>query len=253
MSHLPPLYREVSHPKFGSEKVSRYTGVSQLQLRVSRYTVQLSLSLSLSLALALSLFALLSALRPALCSWVCPLAKGCLMNMSRGDTASCFRLDCSCLLEPKWMRESEEHIDSFDINSLAPPHKAPMLVGPSESSRNKLPFMILNPPKQTAKKGFSCRKMHFPTENCFFPAEKCIFLQKNALSRRKMRLSGAHGRKLQEIAGGFQGSRIKNASQLSKDRNKFMCLIYWETNVKINLHKPDRGCFQRKMGGCPSY
>ena len=28
-------------PKFGSEKVSRYTGVSQLQLRVSRYTVQL--------------------------------------------------------------------------------------------------------------------------------------------------------------------------------------------------------------------
>ena len=31
-------------PKFGSEKVSRYTGVSQLQLRVSRYTVQLRLS-----------------------------------------------------------------------------------------------------------------------------------------------------------------------------------------------------------------
>ena len=28
-------------PKFGSEKVSRYTGVSQLELRVSRYTVQL--------------------------------------------------------------------------------------------------------------------------------------------------------------------------------------------------------------------
>ena len=27
--------------KFGSEKVSRYTGVSQLQLRVSRYTVRL--------------------------------------------------------------------------------------------------------------------------------------------------------------------------------------------------------------------
>ena len=30
--------------KFGSEKVSRYTGVSQLQLRVSRYTVQLDLA-----------------------------------------------------------------------------------------------------------------------------------------------------------------------------------------------------------------
>ena len=29
-------------PKFGAEK-SRYTGVSQLQLRVSRYTVQLSI------------------------------------------------------------------------------------------------------------------------------------------------------------------------------------------------------------------
>ena len=29
-------------PKFGSEKVSCYTGVSQLQLRVSRYNVQLS-------------------------------------------------------------------------------------------------------------------------------------------------------------------------------------------------------------------
>ena len=33
-------------PKVGSEKVSRYTGVSQLQLRVSRYTVQLRLNFS---------------------------------------------------------------------------------------------------------------------------------------------------------------------------------------------------------------
>ena len=42
VSHLPPppVPRGVA-PKFGSEKVSRYTGVSQLQLRVSRYTVQL--------------------------------------------------------------------------------------------------------------------------------------------------------------------------------------------------------------------
>ena len=39
MSRYTPL-RGVA-PKFGSEKVSRYTGVSQLQLRVSRYTVQL--------------------------------------------------------------------------------------------------------------------------------------------------------------------------------------------------------------------
>ena len=36
----PPVPGGVA-PKFGSEKVSRYTGVSQLQLRVSRCTVQL--------------------------------------------------------------------------------------------------------------------------------------------------------------------------------------------------------------------
>ena len=35
--------KKASHRNFASEKVSRYTGVSQLQLRVSRYTVQLSL------------------------------------------------------------------------------------------------------------------------------------------------------------------------------------------------------------------
>ena len=43
VSHLPhPPVPGGAAPKFGSEKVSRYTGVSQLQLRVSRYTVQLS-------------------------------------------------------------------------------------------------------------------------------------------------------------------------------------------------------------------
>ena len=41
VSHLPPPVPGGVAPKFGSEKVSRYTGVSQLQLRVSRYTVQL--------------------------------------------------------------------------------------------------------------------------------------------------------------------------------------------------------------------
>ena len=42
VSHLPPpLAPGGVAPKFGSEKVSRYTGVSQLQLRVSHYTVQL--------------------------------------------------------------------------------------------------------------------------------------------------------------------------------------------------------------------
>ena len=38
----PPPFSGGVAPKFGSEKVSRYTGVSQVQLRVSRYTVQLS-------------------------------------------------------------------------------------------------------------------------------------------------------------------------------------------------------------------
>ena len=47
VSHLspPPIPGGVA-PKFGSEKVSRYMGVSQVQLRVSRYTVQLSTSLN---------------------------------------------------------------------------------------------------------------------------------------------------------------------------------------------------------------
>ena len=39
-------------PKFGSEKVSRYTGVSQLQLRVSRYTVQLRFGGAVKIAAA---------------------------------------------------------------------------------------------------------------------------------------------------------------------------------------------------------
>ena len=43
VSHLPPPVPGGVAPKFGSEKVLRCTGVSQLQLRVSRYTVQLSL------------------------------------------------------------------------------------------------------------------------------------------------------------------------------------------------------------------
>ena len=42
VSRPPPPFPGGVAPKFGSEKVSRYTGVSQVQLRVSRYTVQLS-------------------------------------------------------------------------------------------------------------------------------------------------------------------------------------------------------------------
>ena len=48
-----------------------------------------------------------------------------------------------------------------------------------------------------------------------FPAEKCTFLQESAVS------GGAHGRKPQEIAGGLQGSRIKNASQLSQEHIRY--------------------------------
>ena len=58
----------------------------------------------------------------------------------------------------------------------------------------------------------SYRKMHFAAETCLFPAEKeHIPVEKFACLFR-----GAHGRKPQEIAGGFQGLRIKNASQLSE-------------------------------------
>ena len=68
------------------------------------------------------------------------------------------------------------------------------------------------------KNALSCRKMHFP-------AEKCPFLQKNA------DFCGAHGRKPQEITGGFQSSRIKNASQLSQEQRslKKMCSMQVET------------------------
>ena len=46
VSRLSPPFPAGVAPKFGSEKMSRYTGVSQVQLRVSRYTVQLRSSLS---------------------------------------------------------------------------------------------------------------------------------------------------------------------------------------------------------------
>ena len=67
--------------------------------------------------------------------------------------------------------------------------------------------------------------MNFPTENCnflppkkkHFPAEKCIFLQENALSCRKMRFSGGTWQETARNCRGLQGSRIKNAGQLSQD------------------------------------
>ena len=56
------------------------------------------------------------------------------------------------------------------------------------SSKNKPPFMILNPVEHIADHALSCRKMpfsywkiHVPEEKCPFPAEKCTFLQENAV------------------------------------------------------------------------
>ena len=77
-----------------------------------------------------------------------------------------------------------------------------------------------------------------------FPAEKCIFLQKNAISYRKLHFpaekckflqkNAVFGRKPQEIAGGLQGSRIKNASQLSQELILFFLYrrpSIWEAHV----------------------
>ena len=60
--------------------------------------------------------------------------------------------------------------------------------------------------------------MVFPAEDRSSLQGKCIFLQrKMRFPAEKCSFGGAHCRKPQEIAGGFQGSRIKNASQLSQD------------------------------------
>ena len=69
-----------------------------------------------------------------------------------------------------------------------------------------------------AKNAFSCRKIKNALSCRKNPlsSTKCTFLQKNEV------LWGAHGRKPQEIAGGFQGSRIKNASQLSLEKEHSM-------------------------------
>ena len=87
------------------------------------------------------------------------------------------------------------------------------------SSKNKLPFMILNPPEKTSgkcpfprKNALSCRKMQLPAEKKALSCRKMHFPVEKCGSR------GAHRRKPQEIAGLVQGSRIKNAGQLSQER-----------------------------------
>ena len=64
------------------------------------------------------------------------------------------------------------------------------------------------------------KEKHFPTETRFCLQKNCTFLQKNEDR-------GAHSRKLQEIAGGFHGSRIKNASQLSQECARCNCHNAW--------------------------
>ena len=68
----------------------------------------------------------------------------------------------------------------------------------------------LNPPRVNCRKWVFLQKNSFSYREMHFPTEKCTFLQKMNLSCRRMRFSGgggAHGRKPQEIARGFQGSR----------------------------------------------
>ena len=78
--------------------------------------------------------------------------------------------------------------------------------------------MILNSPESTAQKmGCPAEKCNFLQKNALscrkmpFPAEKCTFLQKNEV------FGGHVAGNLQEIAG-LQGSRSKNAGQLSQDK-----------------------------------
>ena len=92
------------------------------------------------------------------------------------------------------------------------------------SSKNKLLLMILKPPEQTAE---TC----IPTENCTFLMKNSLAYRNKTLSCRKKALScrkrhfpaekrgfqGAHGKKLRESAGGFQGSRVKDTNQLSQE------------------------------------
>ena len=68
-----------------------------------------------------------------------------------------------------------------------------------------------------AEKCISCRKMGFPAEKCSFLQKIYVFLPRHAyFPAEKCGFGGAHRKKPQETAGGFQGSRIKNASQLAQ-------------------------------------
>ena len=79
----------------------------------------------------------------------------------------------------------------------------------------------MTPKSKLQKNEFSCRNQALSCRKVHFPAATCAFVLKMHIPAEKMRFSRAHSRKPQEIAGGFQSSRIKNASQLSQDKYRF--------------------------------
>ena len=112
---------------------------------------------------------------------------------------------------------------------------------------------FLAPRRKLQKNGVSCRKMHFPAEKDIFiqknalscrkmpfPAETCTFLQKNAV------FGWAQGKKLQEIAGGFLGSRVKNATRLSQET--FWSLL--RVDLPWNCQRLLSGRFSGNAKGC---
>ena len=85
--------------------------------------------------------------------------------------------------------------------------------------------MILNPRSCPAEKGFSCivLQMHFP-------AAKCTFLQRNAVFREQ------NGRKPQEIAEGFQGSRIKRDGAKIRSVSQIFALLSHIFSQELLIH-----------------
>ena len=78
-------------------------------------------------------------------------------------------------------------------------------------TKNKLPFMILNPPDELQKKGCSFGNLQ---KNALFPAEKWHFsCRKMHVPAEKWGFRGAHGRKPQE---GFRAQESRALDNLNK-------------------------------------
>ena len=108
---------------------------------------------------------------------------------------------------------------------------------PHSSSRNKLPFMILSPPEQTAEKWF------FLAEKCIFPTEKCNFLPKNAVSYRKMHFPAEKCAFLQKNAvfGGWHmaGNRRKLQEGFRAQESRTLANFH-KNSPLTNLSAPQR-------------